>query len=105
MNTHESDVIAVKPVCQDWQQDKCTTLKLALVRGNGRRYDVEPRCIPADQPLRTSQIKGDGNCLFRAFSAVITGSQDDHALLRTMTVSYNYAEQSGHYATCLSQYW
>ena len=72
------------------------------IHGSGQMHNLEAgtsswewsttwcwtRCIPADQPLRTSWIKGDGNCLFCAFSAVITGSQDDHALLWTMTVSY-----------------
>ena len=43
---------------------------------------------PDDHPLRTLRIMADGNCSFVAFSAVITASQDDHAILRTMTVSY-----------------
>ena len=58
-----------------------------FVRGNGRRHVTDMRTLPTNKPLRTSRIKGDGNCLFRTFSKILTGNQDDHGLLRTMTVS------------------
>ena len=34
------------------------------------------------------RILGDGNCFFRALAFVITGSQDEHQELRTMTTTY-----------------
>ena len=82
------DSIDVKAVCEGWQREMCSRLKLNFVRGNGRRHVSDMRTLPTNKPLRTSRIKGDGNCLFRAFSKILTGNQDDHGLLRTMTVSY-----------------
>ena len=33
-------------------------------------------------------IRGDGNCLFRSFSYLITGSEDEHDAVRAAIVSY-----------------
>ena len=39
-----------------------------------------------EEGLEPVKVKGDGNCLFRAISKVITGSEDDHVLFRLATV-------------------
>ena len=34
------------------------------------------------EPLAHIPIAQDGNCLFRAFSSILTGSQDSHSKIR-----------------------
>ena len=38
------------------------------------------------EPTKRIKVIGDGNCLFRAVSHAVTGSQDHHKLLRQLTV-------------------
>ena len=66
------DSIDVKAVCEGWQREMCSRLKLNFVRGNGRRHVTDMSTLPTNKPLRTSRIKGDGNCLFRTFSKILT---------------------------------
>ena len=44
--------------------------------------------VPLTPPdMRTvKHIRGDGNCLFRAFSYIITGSEEQHMAVRTAIV-------------------
>lgn len=44
-----------------------------------------PRTTP---PNRKLSITGDGNCLFRCFSVIISGTQRHHALFRTEICNY-----------------
>ena len=48
-----------------------------------------PDTILTRPDLRTlKQIAGDGNCLFRAISFIITGSEQQHSRLRDILVGY-----------------
>ena len=87
-STAESRTYIVSPVCEAWQREKCTEFDLELIRPNGLHDGRRSRTLRADQRLKTSRIKGDGNCLFRAFSSVISGTQNNHDILRVLTVSY-----------------
>ena len=40
------------------------------------------------KPVQTYTIKGDGNCLFRALSYLITGCQSHHAMVRTKIIEH-----------------
>ena len=40
------------------------------------------------QPWRTYKAKGDGNSYFRAISYILTGSEDNHSLLRDKVVHH-----------------
>ena len=61
------------PVDVDWQRQKCTQLGLSFV-GPFRRQDGGSDVILTRPDLRSlKRISGDGNCLFRAMSYVITG--------------------------------
>lgn len=82
------ETITVAPVCEQWQKAKSLQFQLDFVRSNGVQHDTAAKKIPVTQDLRATRIKGDGNCLFRAFSQVISGSQENHTLLRKITVSY-----------------
>lgn len=43
--------------------------------------------IAADK-LRSIDVKGDGNCFYRALSVCLTGKEDDYVMLRQLTVDY-----------------
>ena len=69
-------------VDKQWQQSACQQL--------GLQYTAEARLRPggANLPLTrpdmrsVRRIHGDGNCLFRAFSYILTGSEEQHLAVR-----------------------
>ena len=70
------------PVTIDWQQRACQQL--------GLQYHAPTRVrpggpnVPLTRPDMHSlkRIQGDGNCLFRALSYIITGSEEQHMAVR-----------------------
>ena len=75
-------------VDEAWQNRACRALGLDFRKANG----ITPgnRNMPLTRPdmRRVRKIKGDGNCMFRALSAVVTGSQDQHDAIRTKIVQH-----------------
>ena len=71
-----------------WQREKCRQL--------GLRFHCAPnfqrggRDIILCKPDETSmvRIRGDGNCLFRAFSFILTGSESQHFKVRKTIVAH-----------------
>lgn len=66
------------PVAKPWQILKCAQLKLNLTevlkfKGRGKFLS---------EPAATKKIIGDGNCLYRALSYWITGTEDNHMEIR-----------------------
>ena len=45
-------------------------------------------CIPLTQPKQTHPIGGDGNCMFRSVSYVMTGSQEQHLEVHAKTLEH-----------------
>ena len=45
-------------------------------------------CMPLTQPKQTHPIGGDGNCMFRSVSYVMTGSQEHHLEVRAKTLEH-----------------
>jgi len=69
-----------------WQQDKCAMLGLPYHGPNGSQPGGEN--VLLTRPYRTKSIRGDGNCLFRCFSYIITGSEEHHMAVRLATVQH-----------------
>ena len=44
--------------------------------------------MPLTQPKQTHPIGGDGNCMFRSVSYVMTGSQEHHLEVRAKTLEH-----------------
>ena len=68
------------PIDEDWQRTACQTMGLEFVR----RCDLGeggPN-VPLTSPHRVKSILGDGNCLFRSFSYLITGTEQQHGHVR-----------------------
>ena len=71
-----------------WQRSTCQAMGLKFVKPNG----VSPGSgdTPLTQPDMRSikKILGDGNCMFRALSRIVTGSQDQHSVIRAKMVQH-----------------
>ena len=73
-------------VDDQWHHNACTTLGLQFVisytlRSGGPNADLRP-------PNHIKYIRGDGNCLFRPFSYIITGSEEQHMAVRTAILNH-----------------
>ena len=73
-------------VDEQWQHNACTTLGLQYVISNrlrpgGPNVDLRP-------PNHIKYIRGDGNCLFRSFSYIIMGSEEQHMAVRTAILNH-----------------
>ena len=65
------------PISGKSQQRPCSLLKLPL-----KFTHLAQTVEPLSNPTKIFPIIGDGNCLFRSFSYVITGRQTYHNVLR-----------------------
>ena len=74
------------PMSVDWQRQACQHLGMQFVRANGSTPGGSD--VPLPRPARCRTIEGDGNCLFRALSHAITGSERQHSRLRSATVEH-----------------
>ena len=70
-------------VDEQWQHNACTTLGVQFVRlrPGGPNVDLRP-------PNHIKRIRGDGNCLFRSFSYIITGSEEQHMAVSTAILNH-----------------
>ena len=76
------------PVDEEWQRQTCETLGLQFRRVFNHQVGG-PDIILTRPDCRTlRKIMGDGNCLFRSLSYIITGSEDQHFALRSAIVQH-----------------
>ena len=64
------------PGDEQWQRNACSTLGLVYM-GTPGGPDVDLK-----RPDRLKSIEGDGNCLFRTFSFILTGSENQRMTVR-----------------------
>ena len=69
-----------------WQLEMCTLLKVPFCCPN----NLQPGSpnVALTRPNLTKSIYGDGKCLFRCFSYLITGSQMHHMAVRSALVDH-----------------
>ncbi len=74
------------PVSEVWRRFTCDALGLEYVGPNG----VTPggQHVPLTRPCRILNVQSDGNCLFRALSQFITGSEAQHMNVRLSIVTH-----------------
>ena len=74
------------PIDEAWQHAACHCVGVNFVTkcdlGEGGPN------VPLTHPRRCRLIKGDGNCLFRSFSYLITGTEQQHAQVRQAIVNH-----------------
>ena len=78
------DRFRFNPVSEEWQRRVCQELGLRFVCANA--CDEGGPNVKLKHPTFGRRIIGDGNCLFRAFSYIITGAEDQHFELRCRIV-------------------
>ena len=78
------DRFRFNPVSEEWQRRVCQELALRFVCANA--CDEGGPNVKLKHPTFGHRIIGDGNCLFRAFSYIITGAEDQHFELRCRIV-------------------
>ncbi|CAI6376120.1 unnamed protein product [Macrosiphum euphorbiae] len=66
------------PVGKRWQQTKCRALKLDFKQS----LETELKIKILNHPCAIQNIIGDGNCLFRALSYAVTGTEEQHLFIR-----------------------
>lgn len=71
------------PIAVNSQKFLCTKTNLPLIIEHGLR---ETKIL--GPPLKKYSIIGDGNCLFRALSYVITGRQMYHNIIRSKVIEH-----------------
>jgi hypothetical protein len=70
------------PPSVDWQKQACSELGFKFVKKSfGNTKASKQVCR---DPHQRYKISGDGNCLFRALVYCVTGSQDEHGMMRTI---------------------
>lgn len=70
-----------------WQKSKARLFGLDVQQSHWFSTASRRHSFPSDTPPKTCEaVAGDGNCLFRAFSFWITGSEDFHIEVRPASV-------------------
>ena len=85
--TSAEDGMKFFPVNIQWQQDTCRMLHLDFKKSSNVQYDVD-REIPLTVPKNIRKVQGDGNCLFRCLSNVVTGEERQHERVRSAIVDH-----------------
>ena len=83
---HKNPIILV--VTEAWQQDKCKLLDLPLHSVSNQPTNYVGQQLCSYKPWETETIVGDGNCLFRCLSQIITGNQDEHLKIRSVIAKF-----------------
>ena len=76
MTCTEWPELVFHPVDEDWQSMACAVVSVPFVRSN--RTHSGGATVVLRRPHHMQTIRGDGNCLFRFFSYLITGMQKYH---------------------------
>ena len=71
------------PITPQWQVEKCEQFGLKFVKG----LNMAMQSV-ANIPFQKKSIGADGNCFFRAISYLLTGNENEHALLRSLLVTH-----------------
>ena len=74
------------PVDVEWQLRVCLLLGLGFC-GPNRITPGSPNA-PLANPVGFKKIRGDGNCMFRSLSFIITGSEDQHMHVRRAIICH-----------------
>ena len=82
-------------VDEHWQRLACSLLSIPFVCSNKVCHAVVLK-----RPQNTQNIRGDGNCLFRSFSYLITGNQGHYHSVRLAVVAHMRSIQTFIISNC-----
>lgn len=72
----------------EWQKSKCTDLGLQYIGPNNTHGGSADTILTRPDKRSIKRIVGDGNCLFRSLSYILTGSEDQHFLVRSLICNH-----------------
>ena len=75
-----------------WQQNACATLGLRFEKPNGVTLGADVVLNPPSA-ANCKAISGDGNCLFRTFSHIICGFEEQHMAVRLAILNHIASER------------
>ena len=67
-----------------WQRSKCDMLGISFESVWRQPYSSVGKLLSGFEPWEAEHIEGDGNCLFRCISKLITKSENSHLHLRSI---------------------
>ena len=70
------------PVNENWQKTACARLGVQFRTWNRMPSGSPDMELTDPNPWRVRRIVGDGNCLFRCFSFLVTGCEEQHMEIR-----------------------
>ena len=76
------------PVDEEWQRQTCSLLNLQFIQPFERESGGPDVILTLPDTCCLRCIRGDGNCLFRAMSFIITGSEIQHFEIRTLIIAH-----------------
>ena len=82
----------VNVIDEVWQREKCAMLGLTFHSITKQPCQLIDQPLSDYQPWENEPIIGDGNCLFRCLSQMITGGQNSYGELRTIIASFIASE-------------
>ena len=82
----DNSLFKYNPVDVEWQLRVCRLLGLGFC-GPNRITPGSPNA-PLANPVGFKNIRGDGNCMFRSLSFIITGSEDQHMHVRRAIIRH-----------------
>ena len=83
MSCIQSSSFSFIPQTVSSQKFLCSKVNLPLL---SEHKSLENKIL--GPPLEKHSIQGDGNCLFRALSYIVTGRQTDHHILRSKVIEH-----------------
>ena len=75
-----------------WQRNACATLGLRFEKPNGVTLGGPDVVLNPPSAANCKAISGDGNCLFRTFSHIICGSEEQHMAVRLAILNHMASE-------------
>ena len=76
-----------------WQRNACATLGLRFEKPNGVTLGGPDVVLNPPSAANCKAISGDGNCLFRTFSHIICGSEEQHMAVRLAILNHMVSER------------
>ena len=74
------------PVDEEWQRNACHLMGLEFVSTSG--WSEGGPDVTLTRPRTVKRIQGDGNCLFRCISYLVTGSEEQHGRVREVILDH-----------------
>ena len=86
------DDLKITVLDENWQRSKCVLLGITFDSVSKQPSDLVGQPLSKYEPELTEKIQGDGNCLFRCLSKIITGSENSHLQLRSIICRFIASE-------------